>query len=182
MRKARGHPGASFCHSIFLSFHLFVFPIPNPEFWLSRPLVELRPKRRRQGERAGDESYDAVRSPSKRTASRTRTVGQRHFQRAWVCPRTTAVTGPPPKDLDFKTRMIGGSRSLYARHGRELVGCKSPVRKRELIGGQYTKCKPTNKSTRRGQLRKGDRPWEGSLRMCWLSGQRFLVAASTPKL
>jgi hypothetical protein len=23
------------------------------------------------------------------------------------------------------------------------VGCKSPVRKRELIGGQYTKCKPS---------------------------------------
>jgi hypothetical protein len=32
---------------------------------------------------------------------------------------------------------------MYARHGRELVGCKSPGRKRELIGGQDTKCKPT---------------------------------------
>ena len=28
-----------------------------------------------------------------------------------VCRRTTAVTGPPPKNYDFKTRVIGGSRS-----------------------------------------------------------------------
>ena len=29
---------------------------------------------------------------------------------------------------------------LYAQHGRELVGCKSPVRKRELRRRQYAKC------------------------------------------
>ena len=39
-----------------------------------------------------------------------------------------------------------------------------------------------SKSTRRRQLRGGDEPWGGSLRMCWLSGQRFLVATFTPKL
>ena len=43
-----------------------------------------------------------------------------------------------------RTRMLGGvggapgNRApipMYARHGRELMGCKSPVRKRELNGG-----------------------------------------------
>ena len=32
---------------------------------------------------------------------------------------------------------------MYARHGRELMGCKSPVLKWELLGGQYTKCNQT---------------------------------------
>ena len=57
---------------------------------------------------------------------------------------------------------IGGSGARYARHGRELVGCKSPVRKRESQGGQYTKCNSDRQSTMRRQLRKGDRPWGGS--------------------
>ncbi len=80
--------------------------------------------------------------------------------------RTTRITGrrrltqPLATSLDSPLPFI-----LYARHGRELVGCKSPVRKRELNGGQDTKCKPLNLSTRRRQLRKGDQPWGGSLRI-----------------
>ena len=45
--------------------------------------------------------------------------------------------------VDFKTDPTAGSVAWYARHGRELVGCKSPVRKWELLGGQYTKCNQT---------------------------------------
>jgi hypothetical protein len=33
-----------------------------------------------------------------------------------------------------------GSEFLYAQHGRELVGCKSPVRKRDSLRRQYAKC------------------------------------------
>ena len=72
--------------------------------------------------------------------------------------------GAAAKAATISRDPIRRSRARYARHGRELVGCKSPVRKRELIGGQYTKCKPNNRSTRRRQLRGGDEPWGGSLR------------------
>jgi hypothetical protein len=73
--------------------------------------------------------------------------------RSHRCRRTTSVTGSPPRTHPFHSDRIGDSGARYARHGRELVGCKSPVRKRELIGGQYTKCKPNKTSTRRRQLR-----------------------------
>jgi hypothetical protein len=32
---------------------------------------------------------------------------------AFLCYITAAVTGPPPKNYDFKTRVIGGSRSPH---------------------------------------------------------------------
>lgn len=52
------------------------------------------------------------------------------------------MTGPPPKYYDFKTGVIGGSRSplWYAWHADELVGWKSPVRERAPTERQYTKC------------------------------------------
>jgi len=34
--------------------------------------------------------------------------------------------------LTISRRPDRGSGARYARHGRELVGCKSPVRKREI--------------------------------------------------
>ena len=41
----------------------------------------------------------------------------------------------------FQSRLICGSmQNGYAQHVRELVGCKSPVRKRDSIRMQYAKC------------------------------------------
>ena len=44
--------------------------------------------------------------------------------------RTTAVTGPPPKNCDFKTRVIGGSRSPL---GYMPLSCSSAGRNRFLM-------------------------------------------------
>jgi hypothetical protein len=63
--------------------------------------------------------------------------------------RTTAVTGPPPKDFEFKISVTGGSASNGTPGtgvnlwGAVPFGNQSPVRKWELIGGQYTKCNQT---------------------------------------
>ena len=54
--------------------------------------------------------------------------------------RTVAITRCRGTTIWQSDRGSGTRVHWYARHGRELVGCKSPVRKRELIGGQYTKC------------------------------------------
>jgi hypothetical protein len=48
---------------------------------------------------------------------------------------------------------------VYAQHGRELMGLKSPVH-----GSPPPSLIERRGSTRRRQLRKGDRPWEGSRR------------------
>ena len=48
---------------------------------------------------------------------------------------------------------------VYARHGRELMGCKSPVRE-----PMVSILMDTTKSTSRRQGREGDRPSEARLR------------------
>jgi len=50
---------------------------------------------------------------------------------------------------------------VYARHGRELMGCKSPVREPMVL-----MLMDTIKSTSRRQGREGDRPSEGSRSAC----------------
>ncbi len=47
---------------------------------------------------------------------------------------------------------------VCARHGHDIMGCKSPVHYPEKLSYMNTL-----KSTSRGQGRKGDRPSEGSL-------------------
>jgi hypothetical protein len=53
------------------------------------------------------------------------------------------ITGRRRLIVNYPFARLRRSRASYAQHGRELVGCKSPVRKRDCFGGQYTKCKPT---------------------------------------
>ena len=54
---------------------------------------------------------------------------------------TTVVTGVAVGG-DFRCQTLSTATPVhgYAQHGRELVGCKSPVRKRDSTGRQYTKC------------------------------------------
>ena len=47
------------------------------------------------------------------------------------CRQSTCLVGNRGRQL----RLHG-----YAQHGRELVGCKSPVRKRDSRRRQYAKC------------------------------------------
>jgi hypothetical protein len=103
--------------------------------------------------------------------SRVETLLEHHTDSSRSCFKTSPIEstndrnhGVAARDLTIRKRATRNSRALYARHGRELVGCKSPVRKWELLGGQYTKCNQTILSTRRRQLRGGDKPWRGSLR------------------
>jgi hypothetical protein len=42
-----------------------------------------------------------------------RTLGEVCLLRLQLIRITAAVTGPPPKNYDFKTRVIGGSRSPH---------------------------------------------------------------------
>ncbi len=54
---------------------------------------------------------------------------------------TTKITRLLPRDFNLRKRPIGNSGAFfwYARHGREFMGCKSPVRDWESQGDQYTK-------------------------------------------
>ena len=54
---------------------------------------------------------------------------------------------------------------MYAQHGRELMGCKSPVCTGNSKEANFQLEFLERLNTRRRQLRKDDRPWEGSLRM-----------------
>ena len=51
------------------------------------------------------------------------------------------VHGAAANEFPFQTRVLPPLLwNAYAQHGRELVGCQSPVRKRDLIRRQYAKC------------------------------------------
>jgi len=76
-----------------------------------------------------------------------------------------------------RTRMpggVGGARlkpapipiDWYACHGVCFMGCKSPVRERGSCCFDGMSVKHHESSTRRGQLRCGNKPWGGSLRGC----------------
>jgi hypothetical protein len=76
--------------------------------------------------------------------------GDRRSQRRCRLPDITRSFGlSPSSNRRMRSRMYGGVGAgrgnppgypMYARHGRDFVGCKSPVRDWESQGAQYTKC------------------------------------------
>ncbi len=59
----------------------------------------------------------------------------RAFEPNYAKDQAVAATDLPCEKPPTATRL-----DLYAQHGRELVGCKSPVRRRDSTKKQYAKC------------------------------------------
>ena len=78
------------------------------------------------------------------------------FSRALDAERWRSAAAGSGSDVGADASGSQVQRLVYAQHGRELMGLKSPVR------APPCSLREDTGSTSRRQLREGDRPWKGS--------------------
>ena len=85
-------------------------------------------------------NYETLTAKKNRNSARHLLVRCRLSISPHLRRRTIAIISPRRKIIHFKTPHFAAEVHRYAKHGRELVGCKSPVLSSSISNGShYTK-------------------------------------------